>query len=449
MVYSQNIQQTIKKSVEMFYEDLELEVSKLLEIVTCKDDWYQKIFDDKIVSKWKEELKDKINSSDSYNLAIKILRSTSQGSDINFGKDCSYEEIYMNCRLKSDDSSEECYDTCPHVTCSCTSPDNTLTEYIDSGSFLGEEMIDNLKTTINTMLAESEIDWHPDSDQRVRDLIHPSLYCYAPGVTPDDVLNLDNTTEIKMRWLPSELSVDTEYNCKYLSYINNYDEGQFTSLKPQLEDVLKIFVPKFEKILKKDLKDKRLQVITKISSTHLSKDKPNFDGGSWHIEGVPEENIVATGIHYLTVEGISDSYLEFRKPTYVNDDYLDYPQHDHVYTRHHYGLTDHHDGEMNRYLGLIKCKEGKSAVFPNTLQHHVKDFSLKDGINEGTRIIVVFFLIDPDRRVASTENIAPQQDLYTREQAEYLRDILMFQRKYFVDRLNKEVYERPYSLCEH
>lgn len=28
---------------------------------------------------------------------------------------------------------------------------------------------------------------------------------------------------------------------------------------------------------------------------------------------------------------------------------------------------------INRYLGLIRCSEGATVVFPNTLQHHVKE----------------------------------------------------------------------------
>ncbi len=34
---------------------------------------------------------------------------------------------------------------------------------------------------------------------------------------------------------------------------------------------------------------------------HLNQTKSKYDGGSWHIEGMPYENIVASGLHYLEV----------------------------------------------------------------------------------------------------------------------------------------------------
>lgn len=32
-------------------------------------------------------------------------------------------------------------------------------------------------------LEERPVDWHPGSDGMVRDLLHPSLYCYVRGVS--------------------------------------------------------------------------------------------------------------------------------------------------------------------------------------------------------------------------------------------------------------------------
>ena len=35
---------------------------------------------------------------------------------------------------------------------------------------------------------------------------------------------------------------------------------------------------------------------------------------------------------------------------------LDYSQSDKVYTEHDYDIQGHHDGVMNKYLGLIRCR---------------------------------------------------------------------------------------------
>ena len=183
----------------------------------------------------------------------------------------------------------------------------------------------------------------------------------------------------------------------------------------------------------------------KVSSTHLTDDGENgyFGAASWHVEGMPYERIIASGIHYLTVDGITDSYLEFRKPVILNELHLDYPQSNDKFPYHHYGTTGFDPGKMNRYLGLIKCQEGSSVVFPNSLQHHVKEFELAGDAKFGTRVILCFFLIDPETRIVSTADVDYQQAdgnpepksqiVFTREEAEHYRKELMFCRKYFVD----------------
>lgn len=160
------------------------------------------------------------------------------------------------------------------------------------------------------------------------------------------------------------------------------------------------------------------------------------------------ERIIATGIHYVDVDNITDSFLEFRKPT-INEENLDYDQNDQAFTKHHYGLEGHWDGQMNKYLGLIKCSEESDVVFPNSLQHRVAQFKLIEGKSESTRTILAFFLIDPNHKIISTEDIAPQQKMFTVKKANFHRERLMYHRKYFVDQLNKEVFTRPFSLCEH
>ncbi len=299
------------------------------------------------------------------------------------------------------------------------------------------------------MRSEDEVDWHPGSGEQVRDIVHPSMYCYVKGKSHFNTNVVDNTAHQeseRYQWLPSEINISKEGQVKFNSYINNLHRPE---LVPILEDTLTAFVPSFEKVLRTQLKGRSAQVIVKIGSIHLDQTKPKYPGGSWHIEGMPYERIVATGLHYLETEGISDSFLEFRKPAILNEDNLDYPQSDTDYTDYHYGVEHHHDdGKMNRYLGLIKAAEGSSVIFPNTLQHHVREFHMTSE-EPGLRTIVAFFLVDPDQPIISTKDIPPQYKVFTLDEARQYRQELMYHRKFFVDRLNKKVYERPYSLCEH
>jgi hypothetical protein len=45
---------------------------------------------------------------------------------------------------------------------------------------------------------------------------------------------------------------------------------------------------------------------------HQTPDKPRYEGGSWHVEGMENEAIAASGIYYYDEENITESRLSFR-----------------------------------------------------------------------------------------------------------------------------------------
>lgn len=59
-------------------------------------------------------------------------------------------------------------------------------------------------------------------------------------------------------------------------------------------------------------------------------------GGTWHVEGIDEERIVATGIYYYEMENITESKLHFRQS--VKDP--DYEQNDDRGVLAIYGMKD-------------------------------------------------------------------------------------------------------------
>ncbi|KAF9335664.1 hypothetical protein BGZ91_010407 [Linnemannia elongata] len=50
-----------------------------------------------------------------------------------------------------------------------------------------------------------------------------------------------------------------------------------------------------------------LQVIVKLANIELTPDNPKYEGGTWHVEGMANENIVATGIYYYYTDNITES----------------------------------------------------------------------------------------------------------------------------------------------
>ncbi|GAB2872826.1 hypothetical protein GCM10022245_04590 [Streptomyces mayteni] len=197
-----------------------------------------------------------------------------------------------------------------------------------------------------------------------------------------------------------------------------------------------------------DLRGSRLQVIVKLATIHLTPDKPEYPGGSWHVEGMMNERIVSTGIYYWDSENITESQLSFRAAL----DDPSYEQNDDDGLREVYGLED--EDALNQVLGSTLTPAGRCLAFPNILQHRVGSFRLTDPTRPGYRKILAFFLVDPSKRITSTSDVPPQQpwsdtSTMTLEQAKNYREQLMQERKFFVDEHNEQLYEREFSLCEH
>ncbi|PRH78446.1 DUF4246 domain-containing protein [Streptomyces solincola] len=197
-----------------------------------------------------------------------------------------------------------------------------------------------------------------------------------------------------------------------------------------------------------DLRGRRVQVIVKLATLHLTPEKPEYPGGSWHVEGMLNERIVSTGIYYWDSENITESRLGFRAAL----DDPDYEQNDDNGLREVYGLED--ADALNQPLGSAPTPAGRCLAFPNILQHRVDSFRLVDPTRPGHRKILAFFLVDPDRTIVSTSDIPPQQpwaatSTMTLDQAREYREQLMRERKFFVDEHNEQLYEREFSLCEH
>uniref|UniRef100_A0A7S2TEU2 DUF4246 domain-containing protein n=1 Tax=Lotharella oceanica TaxID=641309 RepID=A0A7S2TEU2_9EUKA len=337
------------------------------------------------------------------------------------------------------------------------------------------------------------------------------LLIHAPAV-----FNPNRSSQYQ--WLPAEFRVDPYGKAKIESYITGLHPKQHQGLYRDLEGIFERFVPLFERTLtavtcpfpeKTDtrcpqfqdhwggavmqpkvqpfkppkttpviLRGRRLQVIVKIGATIIRPRDGSFRGGSWHVEGMENEGIVATGIYYYDQENISKTTLAFRRS--IADP--PYEQNDDRGVQEVYSLRN--DQEMNEPLGSIDCLEGRCVTFPNIFQHRVAPFELADKTRPGHRKILVFFLVDPFKRLyLSTSRVPPTDPLWllepadrvleavtklppdvrrlvfayqpffgfgmTADQAKAHRLQLMKERTFIESRLGGEFFERNFSLCEH
>lgn len=254
-------------------------------------------------------------------------------------------------------------------------------------------------------------------------------------------------------------------------YEEEYNEEKEEKLMAERANYLREIPPKWENeptTTPFDLRDfDKLKVIVKMANIELTPEKPSYKGGSWHVEGTINEDIVATVLYYYDMENIEDSKLSFRT---AYDDPR-YEQGDLLYCEHFFGIND--GDKMTKQIGSVTAKQGRVIIFPNALQHHVDAFELADKLKPGFRKILCFFVVDPyNHLVRSTETVPPQQELWvqdaeimksyaidpkdvttmTEEEAHKIRKDLMDERSAASPEDSDDwdnVYTREFSLCEH
>lgn len=338
---------------------------------------------------------------------------------------------------------------------------------------------------------QKELDFHPNTESVVLDVVHPSLFPFVRGVSivVGDEADLPRSRgdgeefdkedfwkrpyeASKFQWLPSLFKVSDNGEVSIASYINNLDMQRYGHLYESLEELFKQFLPLFEKAygyvravkfhgfdeaqdlfgvprvyepdeISSSLRGRELKVITKIVEYRL---RPNqeFDG-VWHVEGMSHENILATGLYILEREdGFRGGDLLFKRA------FLDYEA-SHIYenvSQRRHPSTDSVVADGIRPLGKLPTPKGRMIVFPNSHVHKLskmfRDESCSDELVR--RRIIVFWLVNPEcHDIITTRGVLPQQATMPRDDALKYRLELMEERK----RHKQDWNVREIELCEH
>ncbi|KAJ7496774.1 hypothetical protein FB451DRAFT_203127 [Mycena latifolia] len=226
------------------------------------------------------------------------------------------------------------------------------------------------------------------------------------------------------------------------------------------------------------LSGRTIQCIIKLANIHLTPEKPEYKGGSWHVEGMLNESIVASGIYYHDEANISESTLSFRVSTAAPAYHY---QDDDICMEVLYGME--RGDRCVQDLGSMITKQGRALAWPNLFQHRVSPFHLSDPTKDGHRKILAFFLVNPaNDPIVSATDVPPQQadwirqaftdaspatgnfpselyecvqehllsdSLMTRAEAEAYRLDLMRERTSFLVEHEKVVVQQPFDMCEH
>ncbi len=309
---------------------------------------------------------------------------------------------------------------------------------------------------IKEFASQIPVDYHTGMFNKVRDIIHPSVYPLIIEQKNNNTNQVDfwqrPYEDSKYQWLPSEFFITNERKCQIKSYINNLPISQkslYESIEKAFESVLhqfeecweyvnyikllvddEYYTHKQNKVKEVNFKGKNLQVITKI--VQISLDNTELLG-SWHVEGMSHENIVATATITLEPSPTFNAeilfkriYSEFEGKQLMMDTRQNPPEE----------LKERYN-KIHIPLGKHEIHEGDVLVFPNSHIHKI------DMGGSGTRTILVFWLINPDKRITSTADI-PQQN-YDIEKAHEHRLALMQERTVYKSTFN----QRDLNLCEH
>jgi hypothetical protein len=397
---------------------------------------------------------------------------------------------------------------------------------------LGRHLHDSLNGQVNSLATRQEnlnaVDYHPNSNDVVRDLVHPALYSYVKDTSPlrglvsdvppcifspegpnqmehmdevdevgfdshqDDILvdDVDRQHDFwgrayessQYQWLPTYFSISPNGSCIIEDYINNLVPGGDPAHAPLYDSLARLFehclpfiesVYSYVRTVRPQLRDhdedmdysdhplkpfdvqycclrgQRLQVITKIVDYELATGQSY--SGVWHVEGMSHEEIVLTALYVLDRDSdLEGADIEFKRTFLRDEASLIYSMIDQVRAPSVEEIIVK-DGLMP--LGTVSTPKGRLVVFPNSHVHKVSDM-MNIGIGAATtavakRRIVVFFVVNPLRRIVSTREVAPQQKscggAMPHDEALAHRLQLMDVRKHAKQDWNV----REIELCEH
>jgi hypothetical protein len=129
----------------------EIAMLGVMNALTDKANWHEKIFNKDIVAKWKAE-------------ALVIPHLTEKAWD------WCVAELQDKASLYQETKSVLILDSCSRVS--------------KSDELIPSTLQDELKAAVGPLLERDEKDWHPGSDDQVLNLVHPSLFPLVMGKTP-------------------------------------------------------------------------------------------------------------------------------------------------------------------------------------------------------------------------------------------------------------------------
>ncbi|KFY99960.1 hypothetical protein V500_01229 [Pseudogymnoascus sp. VKM F-4518 (FW-2643)] len=255
----------------------------LMDRLSDKVDWHKKVFDEEIVAKWRKEALEQPED--------KLFSQVVEGK--------SGDKVSMPRRARI--ISEAAFDFCikelrqkpAHFQRTGLIPtlDSEGNTIVKSDTVVTPELQTELRAAFDQLRADqaSDVDWHPRSDKKVQDLVHPSMYPFIYGKSnffQEEVVGVSDAIELwagkgktiaearkkdqpvsdrlynqgdygiplefwsdKYQWLPANLAFQEDGTVKFTSYINNLHPKKYPGIYRTIEKLIDTVVPAWDQFL--------------------------------------------------------------------------------------------------------------------------------------------------------------------------------------------------------
>ncbi|KAH8897403.1 hypothetical protein GQ53DRAFT_887855 [Thozetella sp. PMI_491] len=301
----------------------EVAMMYIMNQLTDKDGWHWKVFNEEIISKWREKTLAIPDTIFERMAAEKSYREKGRGADDNVDNPFEHHNLdgivsaevfdYCMAELRSKALRFEKSGIVPvlDATASVAKSDTLVTQALR----------DVLRSAFDKLKAEQgeNTDWHPNSGDKVQDLVHPSMYPLVFGrskvfadelvgvedaidkwagkgeVIPKEVLGA-SSEEAKMReamggdvvpatmwsdtyqWLPANLEFQENGKVKFTSYINNLHPNRHPEIYRAIEELIETAaLPAWDQCLALAMDYRLKRGPGRVSSRFTLPDNPDDD----------------------------------------------------------------------------------------------------------------------------------------------------------------------------
>ncbi|KAK0719047.1 hypothetical protein B0T21DRAFT_60415 [Apiosordaria backusii] len=268
----------------------EVAMTLLMDRLTDKPSWHEKVFNDEIVAKWKQEALT-APEDDIWNSIItdEALERAQRGDTFGYGprkpnrqriiSEKAFDYCIAELRCKAAEFKET------GLIFTLNTNENTA---IKSDSAVTHELQQDLRVAFDKLVAEqgANPDWHPWAQDMVQDLVHPSMHPFVYGKSlflQDEVVGVEDAIEKwagkgqviekppmqpreeprpyrsdystrsfwseTYQWLPANLAFQNDGTVKFTSYINNLHPKKHSEIYRILERLIDTAIPAWERVL--------------------------------------------------------------------------------------------------------------------------------------------------------------------------------------------------------